>query len=377
MKKTLALLVSITFLGSSLSVPAYAAVKAGAKCATKGQVKTLKGKKFKCVKIGKKLSWSKATAVVGKTKSQVSEVPNSQEIDLSINNLDAKGIPLQAYKEVVSVLASRAKSGVAPTYLVGPNLDKSRVDQEVAGVNRTLDLWSPYFKPDRIRIIYVGKGDENWLEKQSELLGLNSMVPPGETWTQRFKLGNECSFGMSGTPQGIPTLVQCLGARYDGEYKQNGPHEITHQFQVGYGGSNAFLIPWYTEGSAIFFGWVLGFYSDDSAISERDLWLEKLFRVISPDSAADFKSKELSRFKSRMDVLSKPTSNYGDVIAAYWAGNLATEVLVALYGVEKYVELTKNLEKGATISDSLLQTYGFKSDYFYERLAPYIWKQLG
>jgi len=104
--------------------------------------------------------------VVGKTKSQVSEVPNSQEIDLSINNLDAKGIPLQAYKEVVSVLASRAKSGVAPTYLVGPNLDKSRVDQEVAGVNRTLDLWSPYFKPDRIRIIYVGKGDENWLEKQ-------------------------------------------------------------------------------------------------------------------------------------------------------------------------------------------------------------------
>ena len=72
MKKTLSVLVAITFLGSSLSLPAFAAVKAGAKCTTKGQTKTSQGKKYTCIKSGKKLVWNKGTVVVeltGETQS--------------------------------------------------------------------------------------------------------------------------------------------------------------------------------------------------------------------------------------------------------------------------------------------------------------------
>jgi len=80
MKKTFALLVSLTLLGSSLSLPAFAAVKAGAKCTTVGQAKTSQGKKFTCVKSGKKLVWSQ---VVSNAKSNTipkalpSESPSS------------------------------------------------------------------------------------------------------------------------------------------------------------------------------------------------------------------------------------------------------------------------------------------------------------
>ena len=63
MKKAFSLFVAITFLGSSLSLPAFAAVKAGAKCPTKGQVKTSQGKKFTCIKSGKNLVWNKGTLV--------------------------------------------------------------------------------------------------------------------------------------------------------------------------------------------------------------------------------------------------------------------------------------------------------------------------
>jgi hypothetical protein len=59
MKKTFVLLISLTLLGSSLSLPAFAAVKAGAKCTTIGQMKTSQGKKFTCIKSGKKLTWNK------------------------------------------------------------------------------------------------------------------------------------------------------------------------------------------------------------------------------------------------------------------------------------------------------------------------------
>ena len=64
MKKTLTVLVAITFLGSSLSLPAFAAVKSGAKCATKDQIKTSQGKKYTCIKSGKKLVWNKGVLVI-------------------------------------------------------------------------------------------------------------------------------------------------------------------------------------------------------------------------------------------------------------------------------------------------------------------------
>jgi len=61
---------------------------------------------------------------------------------------------------------------------------------------------------------------------------------------------------------------------------------------------------------------------------------------------------------------------------SYWVGGLATEVLVALYGFDKFVEFTKNLQVNKDMSSLLNQTYGFSEDYFYEKLAPYVWAQI-
>jgi M6 family metalloprotease-like protein len=67
MRKILVLFVVITLLGTSVSIPASAAVKAGAKCLTKGQIKTSQGKRFTCTKLGKKLVWDKGRLIVSPT----------------------------------------------------------------------------------------------------------------------------------------------------------------------------------------------------------------------------------------------------------------------------------------------------------------------
>ncbi|NQW06665.1 MAG: hypothetical protein HQ476_04730 [SAR202 cluster bacterium] len=59
MRKILVLLVGFTLLGSSLYIPANAAVKAGAKCKIVGQTKVKKDKEFICISKGKKFVWSK------------------------------------------------------------------------------------------------------------------------------------------------------------------------------------------------------------------------------------------------------------------------------------------------------------------------------
>ena len=63
MKKVLVLAAVIALLGSSLTHSASAAVKAGAKCSTKGQIKISQGKKFTCTKSGKKLLWDRGVLV--------------------------------------------------------------------------------------------------------------------------------------------------------------------------------------------------------------------------------------------------------------------------------------------------------------------------
>ncbi len=63
MKKIASVLIVLSFLGASISAPAFASVKPGAKCAIEGQTRNAQGKKFTCVKSGKKLVWNKGKAI--------------------------------------------------------------------------------------------------------------------------------------------------------------------------------------------------------------------------------------------------------------------------------------------------------------------------
>jgi hypothetical protein len=78
MKKKFAVLIAIVFLGSSLSLPAFAAVKAGAKCKTLGAKSISSGKSFTCIKSGKKLVWNKGTAVKKTVSDSAAKSPVSQ-----------------------------------------------------------------------------------------------------------------------------------------------------------------------------------------------------------------------------------------------------------------------------------------------------------
>ncbi len=60
MKKCLVFLITIALIGSFSTVPALASVKNGANCTKKGETYLITGKKFTCVKSGKKLVWKKS-----------------------------------------------------------------------------------------------------------------------------------------------------------------------------------------------------------------------------------------------------------------------------------------------------------------------------
>jgi hypothetical protein len=348
--------------------PAQAAVKAGAKCAKVGIKSVVGTKTFTCIKSGNKLVWNKGVSNLTVT------APAPVVIPISIDNLDLKGVPQKAYDNVIKVLKSSPRASIEPTKFIGVNVAQARADQELAGLERAIDLWAPYFKPAKFQVVYAMDGDEDWLETKSGELGLSSMLPPGQTWSMRMKMYTPCAFAMAGSGNNVPTFVQCLGRPYSGGNKQTGPHEYTHLFQLGYGGSNGFRIPWYLEGSASYFGFTLGFYPANPDF-ERSSWLSSLYSNLPTEAKTDFQSKDIEKFKNRMKMLT-PSPDQSTANTSYWAGGLATEVLVALYGFDKFVEFTKNIQVSTDMSSLFNQTYGFSEDYFYEKLAPYVWAQI-
>ena len=367
MNKRLIAFLSVFSLFLSLAItPVNAAAKAGAKCTKVGITSITSGKTFTCIKSGKKLVWNKGVS------KPTTTVP--VDIPISIDNLDLKGVPQKAYDNVIKVLNSRPRTTFSPTLITGSNVKQPRIDQEILGLNKAIDLWAPYFLPNKFQLVYVNLGDEVWLEQRSAELGLGSMVPFGQSWTEQFTKNVNCPFAMAGAGNGVPTFVQCLGYAFNKDASQTatGPHEYTHLFQQKY---NAWDISWYMEGSATYFGWTLGFhpYAPTSSVRSnhlRNLWWQSPEKVKS-----DFVSMDLTRFKNLMvEISGRNTQESANI--SYWVGALATEVLVALYGFDKFVDWTKNMQTEKDISKVLNQTYGFTADYFYEKLAPYVWAQI-
>jgi hypothetical protein len=361
----------IALMLSQIPTPAISAPKitAGSKCTMYKQKIEYQNKTYTCNKSGKKLIWSK-----GVNKSTAT-LPIPVDIPISIDNLDLKGVPQKGYANVIKVLNSRPRASFEPIRFIGANVAQARVNQESAGLERAIDLWAPYFQPDKFQVVYAMDGDEDWLETKSAELGLSSMLPPGQTWRMRMKMFSPCAFAMAGSGNNIPTFVQCLGRPFSGGVRQTGPHEYTHLFQLSYGGSNGYRIPWYLEGSASYFGGALGFHPLDPNSAERKGWLNSQYQNMSADSKSAFQSKDLQRFKNIMKSLT-PSPDQSISNTSYWAGGFATEVLVALYGFDKFVEFTKNIQTNPDMSSLLKQTYGFDEDYFYEKLAPYVWAQI-
>jgi hypothetical protein len=138
-KRSIALLIiSSLALGMNLS-PASAAVKPGSACKTEGQITTTSGKKYTCVKKGKKLVWSKGV------KSASSD--DGISVDKNLFSVDVT-IPASFYEDQkltqAGVEADAAKSGFGKAKLnsdgsVSFRMSKAQHKAALADMKKSVD----------------------------------------------------------------------------------------------------------------------------------------------------------------------------------------------------------------------------------------------
>jgi len=311
--KSIQILIILVVIGSSLSVPAFAVIKADANCKTKGQVKNVSGFKYTCTKSGKKLVWNKE---VSTQKPKISNFA-----------------PWSTKFEVSSLIKSAIDSTDAYAGVVRPNnsyditIENSVRESDRKWIIQMLDYANGFFskiereKPN----VFLGNSHD-WSRDAMKNAG---------TWIGDPSQPYPCSDGTQDAYcAGYKNLVLLIfmnpSQNWDIGRLSTPAHEIFHTVQdsiLGYdisriGPEHPRRIPrWIVEGSANYFG----FYT-----------AQKL-KFGTYENARNSQIRFNSEYRNV-----KPLSTYDNFETnPYGIGQAATEYIIASVGFESLLNIFK------------------------------------
>jgi hypothetical protein len=351
MKKLLAVLVTAALF--LLPINAIAAVKAGDACKKVGTTATANGKKFTCVKSGKKLVWNKGIPV-NPTKVSASSGPTSFE------DLAAKysGVSEAAWKKSGNLLRSSKAKNSQPTILIGPN---SRPIFEIPqlAIAQVSRMFPNYKEAKQFVLIYYNFQDIKWAEEQFEkLIGKNGGYDTrGEV--RKLCPGERSCIGASAVRNQVTgvsvTLITAGPESKNDRHFTSGAieaHEYFHTIQdvifEGTSGNNGLIPRWLIEGSASFVeNAAINYESfDQYKIARASLLTELFYRK-------EFTEKKLIAFLDAPS-LGKDWSSWDSYSTqrVYDIGMLVVEIMVSIKGPESILEQHKYVAEGMTYTQA-------------------------
>jgi hypothetical protein len=355
-KKPLVLLFALAFLGSSLSTPAFAAVKAGAKCKIVGQTKVKKGKEFICIAKGKKLVWSKGLKVVVKATPTPSSTPTPTPTP---NPKVEPFVPWSTNFEINSLIKSAIDSTNEYAGVVRPDnsyeisTQNSVSESDRKWIAQMLDYTNGFFSKVEGRKLKIFLGNSHEWSKET--------VRNAGVWFGDPNGTYPCSDGTRDAYcAGYKNLVLIVflnpSQTWDIGRRSTPAHEIFHTVQfslLGYnleriGPDHPQRVPrWFMEGTANYFGYYmverLGFGTYENGRNSQ------------------------VRFNSEYQNI-KPLSTYDNFETnPYGIGQAATEYIIASVGFESLLNIFKFTGTEGTFSAGFKMATGIELTEFYSK----------
>jgi hypothetical protein len=397
MRRSLATLIIASCVLLTNLPPASSAVKPGTVCKKLGQISTSNGFKYTCVKIGKKLVWNKgiklpapkptvpatpsATPTPTATPAPSATATPTTYTPLSIDNLDYKQVYLASRSEVNKYVAKGLTFEGVIDFQVGENIEPWRVEIAKNEINSAVKLWSSFFKPSSMTIIWYSSKDIEWAKTKYEAAGGNPAWASGFSGCSPQYCGNASASLMGGTKfifeQGLEFKDQGLWNR------STAAHEYAHLAQFGLSApTNLGALPWWSvEGGAQFYGEAIGYdYFDSSRVtrsgmhsqyaSDSQAYVSTLFPGQS--LKAVFQKNDPEATKILMKSIEATTNSPGALGLSYLLGSYATEVLVSVFGHEKMANFYSSFAASADYQSNFNKIFGMSLDTFYLKLTPYL-----
>jgi hypothetical protein len=367
------------------SIQAYSAnpSKSGATCPKLGTSQTYKGKKYTCIKSGKKLVWNKGVAVSNKvpaptptltptpqptpttqptpspepskTSSPIPKIPTS--FDDLIENYS--GIAYAAWSKSREKILSSETTKINLKLILGPS-SQLTYKEPMVPINLVARLYSGYVKEIDLNYLAFNFDDREWAMKQMDAIIYNT----DSRWiTYTACKTRETCWGGGSFYDGKSSYlaVVALGI-FDANHTSGTleAHEFAHIVQqMNY---KTFRPPvefvmdpwppdWYWEGQALFAQHAAVYYdSYSSYMSERAADSEELFRL------SKFNSKHIENFF----VFNAPEDwrKTYEKWRIYDLGAMFVEILTALKGPDSTMEFWRVANTGVKFDVAFEQVYG-------------------
>jgi hypothetical protein len=266
------------------------------------------------------------------------------------------------------------------TFVLGPSLAQSRVEQEMTGLNRASSFWSDLYKPQQVFVSYFTEADVDWVDNAvcSQAGYCPTGMNPIISNVIKQDLPNCNSAMATRNKDGVPFFDQCLGTNSNNAKNlQTGPHEYTHWVQQAYAdwGSTP---NWWTEGSADYFGNTLGAYNGSTVPSQLDEmsygssygWIQQELCPLSNPTIEAITNCFMYTYGGR-GVAPGQGQRWTLAHVSYYMGSLATEAMIAVKGLGTFKNLIKDL-KTSRFDESFKKNYGISTQDFYPKVSKYV-----
>jgi hypothetical protein len=364
-------LVSLAMLPSS----AANAPKAGASCKKIGTTTTANGKKFTCVKSGKKLIWNKGVKVsvprpsatptpTASPAPTVTPTPTERPFVPWSTDATGKEISDAAQKNFRDWAFAQSDKPLNHVFFIEDGVFPSRAQPLTASDATGSKLFSQFFPTKSVTVI--GRS-QAWVVEKLNSLGGN------------FK---NCSITLtdgidycwdSQTMQGMVVYsdIRFNPTNLAGDASSLLAHEYFHlvQFQLSVGGpahlikngtaSTSNMFPaWFIEGSAEFVS-----YSVSTLAMSSDYWLAR----DSVNSINGFNGANSRNALVDAEIRTFAGTQPNGPIDPYVIGRVGTEYLVASVGFQKFLDIFKSFKETKNFERSFELVTGIKVSDFYEK----------
>ena len=393
----------ITLLLTISLLPAHSATppKSGSTCTKQGATKTYQGKKYTCIKSGKKLIWDKGASIAKPIpSSSISPLPQaspsatetfSSPGNSEYSNAFSDPRILSAFENLRKTIENNPSIPTLSnlTFIVDPetpNPGEQLIKEKLKDSIRLYKSMDPKADiPVRIYIYNSKNFDEladlmrkdltpealegGWLEAKTERAKYE--------WRGFFG-GASPGYGKDGTPVLFYNLNSNDVATFVGIHVYT--HEYVHVYQRYLLGNMQRMTCWMREGQATYLGFNL------AAENSKDFVLswKALYKYLTPNSdTTDFYTKTEEDWVKWMKSQELRPVTDCEGISNYVYGAIMWSYLYGQYGLEKTSQFFANVRKypvaldtplnapGDSWKNAFFETYGVTAESEYPKIAKY------